>query len=71
MKARKCAFFATKASFLGNNLMKDGILPDPENVVKILNWPVLGTVCEKRGIWSLEVIITIISETSVTGCSHL
>ena len=37
LKPSKCVLFATKVSFLGHNLSKEGILPDPENVAKILN----------------------------------
>ena len=33
--------------------MKEGILPDPENVAKILNWPVPKTVHDVRGILGL------------------
>ena len=53
LKPSKCVFFATKVSFLGHNLLKEGILPDPENVAKILNWPVPKTVCDVRGILGL------------------
>ena len=53
LKPSKCVFFVTKVSFLGHNLSKKGILPDPENVAKILNWPVPKTVCDVRGILGL------------------
>ena len=53
LKPSKCVFFATKLSFLGHNLSKEGILPDPENVAKILNWPVPKTVQYVRGILGL------------------
>ena len=46
-------FFVIKVSFLGHNLSKEGILPDPENVAKILNWPVPKTVHDVRGILGL------------------
>ena len=52
-KASKCVFFAMKVSFLWHNLTKEGILPDPENVAKILNWPVLKTVHDVRGMLGL------------------
>ena len=42
-----------KVSFLGHNLTKEGILPNPENVAKILNWPVPKTVHDVRGILGL------------------
>ena len=53
LKPSKCVFFVIKVSFLGHNLSKEGILPDPENVAKILNWPVPKTVCDVRGILGL------------------
>ena len=53
LKPSKCVFFATKVSFLGHYLSKEGILPDPENVAKILNWPVPKTVRDVRGILGL------------------
>ena len=53
LKPSKCVFFATKVSFLGHNLSKEGILPDPENMAKILNWPVPKTVRDVRGILGL------------------
>ena len=46
-------FFATKVSFLGHNLSEEGILPDPDNVAKILNWPVPKTLRDVRGILGL------------------
>ena len=52
-KASKCVFFATDVFFLGHNLMKEGILPNPENVAKILNWPVLKKMWDVRGILGL------------------
>ena len=53
LKPSKCVFFATKMSFLGQNMSEEGILPDPDNVAKILNWPVPKTVCDVRGILGL------------------
>ena len=53
LKASKCVFFAMKVSFLGHNLTKEGILPDSENVAKILNWSVPKTVHDVTGILGL------------------
>ena len=44
---------AMKVSFLCHNLTKEGILPDPKSVTKILNWPVPKTVYDVRGILGL------------------
>ena len=35
--------------------MKEGILPDSENVAKILNWPVPKTVNDVRCVLGLEI----------------
>ena len=40
-------------SFLGHNLMKEGILPDAGNVAKIMNWLVSKTVHDVRDILGL------------------
>ena len=48
LKGGKHVLFCTKVSFLGHNLSKEGIMPDSDNVAKILNWPVLKTVCDLR-----------------------
>ena len=71
LKARKCMFFTTKVSSLGHNLMNEGIFPHLENVAYIVSWPVPKTVCDVRGILGFEVIIVILSDTSVTGCGHM
>ena len=54
LKASKCVFFATKVSFLGHKLMKEEIPSDPENLTKILNWPVPKTVHDVRSILGLK-----------------
>ena len=39
LKPSKCVFFAPKVSFLEHIVSKDGVLPDPDNTTKIVNWP--------------------------------
>ena len=53
MMANQCVFFATKVSFLEHNPSKEGILPDPEKVAKLLDYPVLKTVYDTIGILGL------------------
>ena len=53
LKDNKCVLFSTEVSFLGHTLSKEGILLDPENVAKILNWPVPKTMHVVRGILGL------------------
>ena len=50
LKGGRHVVFSTRVVFLGHALSKEGILPDPENVAKILNWPVPKMVHEARGI---------------------
>ena len=45
--------FSSKVFFLGCTLSEEEILSDPENVAKILNWPVPKTVHDMRGILGL------------------
>ena len=54
LKGSKWVCLSTKVTFLGHNLRKEGILPDSENVAKILNWPALKTVHDMRGILELR-----------------
>ena len=40
-------------TFLGHVITREGILPDPDNLAKIANWPVPWNVREVRGIIGL------------------
>ena len=53
LKPRKCFFFQVEVKFLGHVLSKNGILPNPDNVKKLLDWPVPKNVTEVRGILGL------------------
>ena len=35
----KCKFFRDTVTFLGNQVSRDGLCPDPEKVSMICNWP--------------------------------
>ena len=50
LKPSKCHFFQDEVVFLGHVISKDGILPNPDNVAKIVNWPVPETVSHVRTI---------------------
>ena len=39
LKPEKCHMLRTKVVFLGHVVSKDGVLPDPTNVMKIADWP--------------------------------
>ena len=53
LKPAKCLFFSDRVTFLGHVITKEGILPDPDNLAKIANWPVPQNVREVRGIIGL------------------
>ena len=40
IKPKKLFFFQSNILFLGHMLSKDGILPNPEKVSKVKNWPI-------------------------------
>ena len=42
----KCKFFRDTVTFLGNQVSRDGLCPDPEKVSVICNWPEPRTVKE-------------------------
>ena len=46
IKPKKSFFFQSEVLFLGHMLSKDGILPNPEKVIKVKNWPILKTAKE-------------------------
>ena len=43
IKPKKSYFFQTSVTFLGHILSADGILPNPEKVSKVKDWPVPKT----------------------------
>ena len=53
LKPAKYNFFRREVKFLGHVINADGVLPDPNNVEKIVNWPVPRTVREVRGFLGL------------------
>ena len=46
LKPAKCFFFSDRVTFLGHVITREGILPDPDNLAKIANWPVPWNVRE-------------------------
>ena len=50
LKPKKCQLFQQEVTFLGHVVNKDGVKPNPENVSKILNWPIPRNVTEVRQI---------------------
>ena len=40
IKPKKSFFFQSSVLFLGHQLSKDGILPNPEKVNKVREWPI-------------------------------
>ena len=46
LKPEKCNLFQKKVTFLGHVVSSEGILPNPDNITKILQWPRPTTVTE-------------------------
>ena len=53
IKPKKSFFFQSNILFLGHMLSKDGILPNPEKVSKVRDWPVLKTAKEVHSFLGL------------------
>ena len=53
LKPRKCHLFAKEVTFLGHVLSSQGVLPNPDNIIKLLDWPGPRTVTEVRGFLGL------------------
>ena len=39
LKPEKCHLFQQEVTFLGHAISPQGVLPNPDNVVKLVNWP--------------------------------
>ena len=50
LKGSKHLLFTMKVSSLGYTLLEERILPDPENLAKILNWQLPNMMHEVSGI---------------------
>ena len=59
IKPKKSHFFQTNVTFLGHILSADGVLPNPEKVTKIKDWPMSG--------YHADTPITIKAEASSKG----
>ena len=53
IKPKKSFFFQTSVLFLGHQLSKDGILPNPEKVNKVKDWPILKNAKEVHSFLGL------------------
>ena len=53
IKPKKLFFFQSNVLFLGHMLSKDGILPNPEKVSKVKNWPIPKMVKEVHSFLGL------------------
>ena len=48
LKPGKCHLFQTEVKFLGHKISDKGVSPDPDNIVKLVNWPAPRNVTEVR-----------------------
>ena len=53
IKPKKSFFFQSSVLFLGHILSKDGILPNPEKVSKVKDWPILKNAKEVHSFLGL------------------
>ena len=53
IKPKKTFFFQSSVLFLGHLLSKDGILPNPEKVSKVKDWPIPATAKEVHSFLGL------------------
>ena len=53
IKPKKSFFFQSSVLFLGHQLSKDGILPNPEKVNKVKDWPILKNAKEVHSFLGL------------------
>ena len=53
LKPEKCQFLQTSVNFLGHKISSEGILPNPENIAKVQQWPVPTTATHVRQILGL------------------
>ena len=53
LKPIKCNLLQPEVTFLGHISSSDGVLPDPHNIEKLVNWPRPKTVTDVRGIVGL------------------
>jgi hypothetical protein len=54
INANKCHFATKQMQFLGHQIGTNGIKPDPENVIKVKNFPQPKTVTETRSFLGLS-----------------
>lgn len=63
LKPEKCNLFQKKVTFLGHVVSSEGILPNPDNISKILQWPHPTTVTEVRQLLGMGSYICIIGSS--------
>ena len=53
LKPSKCHLFQEEVAFLGHIVGADGVKPDPDNLVRVANWPRPMNVTEVRSFVGL------------------
>ena len=53
LKPSKCHLFKSEVIFLGHRVSKDGVLPNDDNVTKVVDWPEPRSVTEVCGFLGL------------------
>ena len=62
LKPKKCHLFQEEVTFLGHVVSKRGVLPNPDNVVKMVNWPVPSTPTHVRSFFGYGTVLPQICE---------
>ena len=53
LKPSKCHFFKDEVGFLGHVISKNGVLPNPDNIQKVMDWPTPRSVKQVRSFLGL------------------
>ncbi len=53
LKPKKCSLFKSEVKFLGHVLSEEGVLPDPDNVKRLAEWPTPRRVKDVRAFLGL------------------
>ena len=66
LKPEKCQLLQTSVSFLGHTISAEGVLPNPDNLAKIKQWPIPTNTAHWLGrYWGLVPITGVSSKGTV------
>lgn len=53
LKPSKCHLLKDEVVFLGHVVSEKGVLPNPDNIAKIVSWPTPRSVCDTRTVFGM------------------